>query len=346
MLHDPSVPLEMWGGLECSVVRVHKTVVDEVRLTGHQDRPADIDAIAGLGLKAVRYPVLWERTAPRGPEQADWRWADDRLGRLRAHGVRPVLGLLHHGGGPLPGGLVDPGFVQGLADYAARVAERYPWADAYTPVNEILTTARFSGLYGLWRPHGRDHRSFLRILLNQVRATRAAMRAIRRVNPRAQLIQTEDLGKTHSTPRLSYQAAFENERRWLSLDLLTGRVVPGHPLWVYLTKAGIQAELEDLAADPCPPDILAIDHYLTSERFLDERLERYPGCSHGGNERERYADVEAVRVVAEGTIGYEALLEEAWRRYGIPVAAGEVHNNGQGHSVLIMRSRAQAVGRG
>ena len=26
---------------------------------------------------------------------------------------------------------------------------RYPWIDAYTPVNEPLTTARFSGLYGI-----------------------------------------------------------------------------------------------------------------------------------------------------------------------------------------------------
>ena len=32
------------------------------------------------------------------------------------------------------------------------VAERYPWLDAYTPINEPLTTARFCGLYGLLVP--------------------------------------------------------------------------------------------------------------------------------------------------------------------------------------------------
>ena len=48
---------------------------------------------------------------------------------------------------------------------------------------------------------------------------------------RAALVQTEDLGKTFSTAPLRYQAAHENERRWLSLDLLCGRVTPDqHPV--------------------------------------------------------------------------------------------------------------------
>ena len=49
--------------------------------------------------------------------------------------------------------------------------------------------------------------------------------------------------------------------------------------------------------DGCPPDIIGINHYVTSERFLDERLDRYPPHTHGGNDRHRYADVEAVRVL-------------------------------------------------
>ena len=44
----------------------------------------------------------------------------------------------------------------------ATVAERYPWVRRYTPVNEPLTTARFSALYGLWYPHVRDDAAFLR----------------------------------------------------------------------------------------------------------------------------------------------------------------------------------------
>lgn len=327
-------PVEVWGGLECSVARIGDGVYDQILATGHDHRLTDIDDIAALGLTAIRYPVLWERVAPDHPDRPDWSWTDRRLGRLRELGVRPIVTLLHHGKGPSHTDLTAADFAQGFADFAGRVAERYPWVDAYTPINEPLTTARFSGLYGVWHPHARDHRTFVRLLINQVKGIGLAMRAIRAVNPDARLIQTEDLGRAYSTPRLAYQAEHENARRWLTFDLLTGRVDRDHPLWSYLVgggadggaDGGVEQDLEDLRAAPCPPDILGIDHYLTSERFLDERVERYPGWSHTDNGRDRYADVEAVRVVAEGTLGYENLLREAWERYRLPVAATEAHN--------------------
>jgi dTDP-4-dehydrorhamnose reductase len=166
----------------------------------------------------------------------------------------------------------------------------------------------------------------LRALVNQCRGVALAMRAVREINPAARLVQTDDLGKTYSTRKLRYQAELENERRWLSFDLLTGRVTRGHPLWTYFTDAGIaESELDWFAENPCPPDIVGINHYLTSERFLDERLERYPVCTHGGNGKDRYADVEAVRVRAEGLAGHRTLLRETWERYGLPVAVTEVH---------------------
>ena len=318
--------IELWGGLECSVVRLRNEFVDQTLLSGHQDRPQDIDAFASLGITAIRYPVLWERVAPRGLDKADWRWTDERLGRLRILGVNPIATLLHHGNGPRGTDLTQLDFPRKFAAYAAAVAERYPWLDLYTPINEPLTTARFCGLYGLWYPHARDASIFVRILINQIQATRLAMRAIRAVNPAAQLVQTEDLGKAHSTPGMARQAEHENHRRWLTFDLLTGRVDRAHPLWSYLAQSGMERDLDELAADPCPPDILGIDHYLTSERFLDERVKRYPGVRASEEGGERHVDVEAIRVLAEGVEGLESLMEQAWRRYGLPVAATEVHN--------------------
>ena len=105
--------------------------------------------------------MLWERV-----ERDGWAWTDERLGRLRELGLRPIVGLVHHGSGPPHTSLVDPGFATGLAAFARAAAERYPWVDAWTPVNEPLTTARFSGLYGFWYPHGRDAASISRALLN------------------------------------------------------------------------------------------------------------------------------------------------------------------------------------
>ena len=319
-------PLEVWAGVECTVNRVGDQYFDQIERNGHASRIDDLDLFAELGVRALRYPVLWERTAPNGEMSADWSWADERLERLRELGIRPIVGLVHHGSGPRHTSLIDPAFPEKLAEFARAVAERYPWVDSYTPVNEPLTTARFSGMYGHWYPHGRDGLTFARALLTQCRATVLSMRTIREVNPAAQLVQTEDLGKTHSTPLLAYQAEFENERRWLSFDLLCGRLNRSSLIWNHLCDLGVdEAELNWFLENPCPPDMLGINHYVTSERFLDERTERYPVGSHGGNGKHNYADVEAVRVCAEGTAGPRALIKETWERYGLPLAVTEVH---------------------
>lgn len=322
--------LELWGGLECTVVRIRNRTRNQIAETGHLDRIADLDAIAALGLRTLRYPVLWETVAPDDPDRPDWRWHDERLHRLRALGIAPIAGLMHHGSGPAYTDLLDPALPEMLARHAARVAERYPWIDRYTPVNEPLTTARFSGLYGHWQPHGRDTQTFLRTLVVQCRAVVLAMRAIRRINPAAQLVQTEDLGKVFATPRLRYQADYENERRWLSLDLLCGRIDRRHPWHEIFVAHGVgEDELDCFVAAPCVPDIVGINHYLTSERYLDHRVEDYPACHAARNGRHAYADVEAVRAgLPPGDIGPQARLREAWGRYGLPLAVTEAHHGG------------------
>jgi dTDP-4-dehydrorhamnose reductase len=318
--------IELWAGAECTVNRVGERWFDQVCRTGHHERQDDMDRLAALGVSRVRFPVLWERVAPQGLSRADWSWTDARLSRLRSLGIAPIVGLVHHGSGPAGTDLSDPGFVDGLAAFAEAVARRYPWVQELTPINEPLTTARFGALYGHWYPHARNTSAFLQALVHEVRATVAAMQRIREVTPGARLVQTEDLGRVSSTPALDYQRRYEAARRWLSLDLLTGRVDDGHPLRQHLEQHGVTAaELDALVERPCPPDVVGINYYLTSDRHLDERLELYPPCHHGGNGWQRYADVEAVRVGEVGIAGHRAILEEAWQRYAIPVAITEVH---------------------
>jgi len=319
---------ELWGGVECSVVRVGDAWRDQTRETGHHDREDDLALVADLGIRALRYPVLWERVAPQRPDDRDWRWSDRRMRMLRDLGVRPIVGLLHHGSGPHYTNLLDTAFPHAFAAYAGAVAERYPWVTDWTPVNEPGTTARFSALYGHWYPHLRDTGAFLRALANECHATVLAMRAIRRHVPSARLVQTEDLGRVFSTPRLAYQAAYENERRWLSFDLLCGQVDRQHPWHARLLQAGVpQDALTEMAEGEAAPDIIGINHYLTSDRFLDDDLARYPSGFAGGNGRETYADVEAVRVdLPPESLGPEARLRETWQRYRRPLAVTEAHH--------------------
>ena len=326
--HLPAAPLALWGGLECTVARIGSVFRDQSQETGHAERIDDLDAIAALGIRTLRYPILWETIAPHDPAHSDWRWHDARLQRLRSLGITPIAGLVHHGSGPHYTNLLDPAFPTLLAAHARRVAMRYPWITHFTPVNEPLTTARFSGLYGHWYPHGRSVATFLRTLVTQCRAIVLSMQAIRSITPEAQLVQTEDLGKTFSTAVLVYQAEHENQRRWLGFDLLCGRVDAHHGWYRRFLKAGIDArELRFFLDNPCPPDILGVNHYLTSERYLDHRRDLYPAHHHASNQRHQYADVEAVRInFKHACTGPEARLLEAWKRYRLPMAVTEAHH--------------------
>ena len=52
---------EIWGGLECTINRVGDLYRDQFDLTGHYRRADDIERIASLGIRKLRYPVLWEK---------------------------------------------------------------------------------------------------------------------------------------------------------------------------------------------------------------------------------------------------------------------------------------------
>ena len=325
----PSKLPEIWGGIECSYTRIKELYGDQLDYCGHYRRGIeDIQRIAELGIKAIRYPVIWERYRETN-DDISWTWLERQLNTLRYLKIIPIAGLLHHGSGPINATLLDPAFPLEMAKYGGQVAQRFPWLEHYTPINEPLTTARFCGLYGLWYPHRKSAKSFIEIFLNEMKAIVLAMKAIRDINPNAKLIQTEDLGKIYSTKLLKYQADFENERRWLTNDLLCGMVKPGHPMWEYFLWVGVsQRSLEFFLENPCRPHRIGLDYYITSERFLDEDLDKYPVETHGSNGKHRYADVEAIRVRHDYAHGPEVLIKECWERYKIPIVITEVHING------------------
>jgi len=321
-------PLELWGGVECSVVRIGDEYRNQLVDTGHSARFADLDAMIELGIKAVRYPILWETVAPQSPSELDFSWHDARLEHLHKRGIKVIAGLVHHGSGPRYTNLLDPKFPDLLAAFAAKVARRYPWIEFWNPVNEPMTTARFSCLYGHWYPHATDIDSTFRALVNQCLAIKRSIEAIREVVPGAKLITTEDVGKTFATEPLQYQADHENERRWLTFDLLAGRVVPGHPFYNWLrNKAASEEVLAELTTGAGTPTVIGFDHYLTSERYLDHRVERFPNVEPGSNGRNTYVDVEAVRIAKlSKQLGPRSRLRETWERYGIPIAITEVNH--------------------
>ena len=156
------------------------------------------------------------------------------------------------------------------------------------------------------------------------------MRAIREVQPAAELIYTEDGGNIFGTAELEAFREEREARRWLGTDLLCGLVTTTHPLYGFLLEHGIPAaEIGWFEANPCPPSILGFNYYPTSDRFLDHRVELYPEGLRGGDTgSEPLVDIEAVRVYAGGIAGVGRVLCEAWQRYHIPVAITEAHLGG------------------
>ncbi len=104
---EPEIaPLEVWGGAEYTCNRVGDRYIDQMELSGHV--AGDLEMFAELGIRALRCGVLWERH-DRDPS---WRWPDEHLNAVRQTGMRPIVGLLHHGSGPRHTNLLDPQFAE------------------------------------------------------------------------------------------------------------------------------------------------------------------------------------------------------------------------------------------
>jgi dTDP-4-dehydrorhamnose reductase len=268
-------------------------------------------------VNATRYPVLWERVAPLDPSQLDLTWATRRLERLRALGIDPVVTLLHHGSGPRYTGLTDPSFPELFARYAGAVGAAFPWIRRWTPINEPLTTARFSTLYGFWFPNATDDASFGRAVVNEALGTLLAMEAIGRQVTAAQLIVTEDLqGFAALDAAVRGYVDHKRERAYVSIELLMGRVRPGHSLYRYLVETcGVpRALLERIERHARPPDVVGWNYYPNSERVLGTRPD---GSFFNEAAFERGIPLAAL-----------PLLRAAHERLDLPFGLSEVHRSG------------------
>ncbi len=293
--------------------------VDQLALTGHGRRDGDVGLLASLGVDASRTPVLWERTAPNDPLHVDLGSARRRLNALAGAGIEPIVTLLHHGSGPRYTDLLDPAFPALFADYAETVARAFPWVRRWTPINEPLTTARFSTLYGVWYPNLRDDRAFGRALVHQTLAQQEAMARIRSVLPNAEFVLTEDLQRfSAGDDAVRGYVDFLRERMFVSIELVAGRVDAAHPLTSFLVdRCGVlPAELAALRARATPPDLVAFNHYPHSERYLFSAEDGTVG------------DVPAVYVAGEEPPRAAPLLWRAAERLRLPLALGEVHVHG------------------
>jgi beta-glucosidase len=280
--------------------------VDQMVASHHYDRWKEDFALVGeLGVYFLRYGPPLHRTW-LGPGKYDWSFADETYAEMKRLDITPITDLCHFGVPDWIGNFQNGDFPALFADYARAFAQRFPWVQFFTPVNEMYICALFSARYGWWNERGTTDRTFVTALKHIVRANVLAMRAILDERPDAIFVQSESSEYFHArSPRAIGRAEFLNEVRFLSLDLNYGRRV-GSEMYEYLLDNGMTRDeyhffLGQTMKHHC---IMGNDYYVTNEHLVTRE-----GDTHKSGE----------------IFGYHVITSQYYDRYQLPVMHTETN---------------------
>ena len=187
-------------GIENSYPTINngRTRVDEMAKCGHYTHwRKDFDLVEEMGIQFLRYgPPI--HTTWLGVGKYDWSFAGETFAELHRRNIAPIVDLCHFGLPDWLGNFQNPDFPALFADYARAFAERFPWVQLYTPVNEMYICAKFSALLGWWNEQLQSDQGFVTALKYIVKANVLAMHAILEVKPTAMFIQSESSEYHHA----------------------------------------------------------------------------------------------------------------------------------------------------
>lgn len=314
-----------------------RTRVDEMESCGHYDRwREDFALVQEMGIGYLRYGPPIHRTW-LGVGKYDWEFADQTFAELKRRNLVPIVDLCHFGVPDWIGNFQNPDFPDLFCLYAHAFAERYPWVQLYTPVNEMYICATFSARYGWWNEQLGSDGAFVTALKHIVRANVLAMREILKLRPDAIFVQSESSEYFHAeAPAAIRPAELMNSQRFLSLDLNYGRRLDSE-MYEYLMDNGMKREeyhffLDNRLKQHC---IMGNDYYVTNEhRVSPDGVTRAAGEIFGYSEitrqyhqRYRLPVMHTETNLSEGPVGDEAVnwLWKQWanvlrvRNDGVPV---------------------------
>jgi beta-glucosidase/6-phospho-beta-glucosidase/beta-galactosidase len=239
--------------------------LDEYELTQHYSRwREDLALMAELGVKTARYGVPWHRANPaRG--RWDWSWTDQALETLLEYGIDPIIDLVHYGTPAwIENSFLNPDFPEHMAEYAARLAERFKGRiRCYTPLNEPRIAAWYCGKLGWWPPYRRGWRGFVSVMSALCRGIVRTQESLLAVDSEIVLahVDATDLYTTNDES-LAGEVELRQHIVFLALDLISGRVGEDHPLFSFLGKSGFNTgEFDWFRQHAVSLDVLGINMY-------------------------------------------------------------------------------------
>ena len=293
-------------GIENSCPTVDGRRVDEMEKCRHYEMwRQDFDLVDELEIKFLRYGPPIHRTF-LGPDKFDWSFADDTFLDLKRRNIVPIADLCHFGVPDWVGNFQNPDFPELFTAYVRAFAERFPWVQLYTPVNEMYICAVFSARYGWWNEQLTDDTSFVTALKHIVKANVMAMNAILEIRPDAIFIQSESSEYYHAeNPGAIKPAEVMNAERFLSLDLNYGRRIESE-MYEFLFDNGMTKDeyhffLDNNFRHHC---IMGNDYYITNEHRVFE-----DGSTQAAGE----------------IFGYAEITWQYYDRYRIPVMHTETN---------------------
>ncbi|WP_240700111.1 family 1 glycosylhydrolase [Sphingomonas gei] len=314
-----------------------RTRIDEMESCGHYQRwEEDFQLVQEMGIGYLRFGPPIHKTW-LGPGRYDWEFADLTFSDLERRNIVPIVDLCHFGLPDWLGNFQNPDFPEQFCRYARAFAERFPWVQLYTPVNEMFICATFSARYGWWNEQLSSDRAFITALKHLVKANVLAMQSILKLRPDAIFIQSESSEYFHAESPMAIRAAeVMNSQRFLSLDLNYGRRVDSE-MYEFLLDNGMTREeyhffLQNRMKQHC---IMGNDYYVTNEHRVNAEggtsasgeIFGYSEITRQYHDRYRLPVMHTETNLVEGPLGTEAVdwLWKQWanvlrvRNDGVPV---------------------------
>ncbi len=283
--------------------------------SGHMSRlDRDYRRLRRLGFTEVRESLGWRSCDL--PAGYGFESLHARMRAARRYGLKIRWTLMHYG---IPAGLdlIDGDeavFIDRFSAYCSAVAtelSNYPVDEPriYTPINEISFLCWAATSTGLMHPHVGDREVDAQGLkLRLVRAALAGCRAIRAVDPDAQMMWVEPLihvAVPTDQQHMRQSADFERLSQFEALDLLTGL-----------------AEL-DVGGSPAYVDLIGVNYYHSNQWEVGSRKALPWQRSH------------PLR------IPLSKLLREVRDRYNRPLTVSETSHPGEGRAAWLRDVVAQ-----